>query len=262
MEDLSGQIRYNWNYQYSLGKDVLVPFLTKKNVFHTGDNVFEVGCGEGGVLTTFAEAGVQKAIGTDIHQERLVYGRDFIKEKGQVIELSSHNILEEEIPDEWAQQFDLVLLRDVIEHLTDTGLALKRIKRLLKPGGYLFVTFPPFYSPFGAHQHTLKNFWGKFPYIQFLPKPLFIKMIRSEKLRDVEEVTRINTIKLSPGKFKTAALSCGYQIFSEEYYILRPVFKMKFGLPEVKLPNVLNHTFFQNTCSTEANFILRVPENA
>lgn len=257
MPSVSEQIRYNWNYQYRLGEEVLVPLLIQKNVFHPGDSVFEVGCGEGGVLTTFAKAGVKTAVGTDIHDERLIQGKAFISVEGQSIELSHHNILEDDIPEKWRNQFDLILLRDVIEHLEDTRLALQRIKFLMKKGAFLFITFPPYYSPFGAHQHIVKNFWGKFPYIQMMPKAVFFKMIQSGRKLDVQEVIKMRDIQLSPEKLKRAALQAGFKVYSEDYYILRPVFKMKFGLPELKLPRQLNGDFFQNVCSTEAAFILQ-----
>ncbi len=257
MQSVAEQIKFNWNYQHRLGTEVLVPNLMKQNVFKQGDNVFEVGCGEGGVLTAFVKAGVGMAVGTDINEERIREGKQFILEQGLEIHLTSHNILQNEPEKDWIKNFDLVLLRDVIEHLQDTNLALKNIKPLIKPGGFLFVTFPPFYSPFGAHQHTVKNFWGNFPYLQFLPQSVFFKLISSGRPNDVQEVKKISEIKLSVEKFKTAAQETGYSIYHEEFYLLRPVFKMKFGLPELKLPSIVNGEIFHNVFSTEAAFILQ-----
>jgi ubiquinone/menaquinone biosynthesis C-methylase UbiE len=38
--------------------------------------------------------------------------------------------------------FNVVLFDDVIEHLVDTDLAFREIHRILKPGGYLFISTP------------------------------------------------------------------------------------------------------------------------
>jgi SAM-dependent methyltransferase len=42
----------------------------------------------------------------------------------------------------WDEQWDVVFLLDVIEHLPDDGGALREAARALKPGGLLFVTTP------------------------------------------------------------------------------------------------------------------------
>ncbi|MDP2521863.1 glycosyltransferase [Neptunomonas phycophila] len=53
------------------------------------------------------------------------------------------------------EQFDAVWISHVLEHVLNTGLALKEIKRVLKPGGYLFVSVPPFKNTVvGGHIHT------------------------------------------------------------------------------------------------------------
>jgi len=44
--------------------------------------------------------------------------------------------------DEPEESFDQVLLLDVLEHIRDDRAALKRIHGLLRPDGYLFLTFP------------------------------------------------------------------------------------------------------------------------
>jgi 2-polyprenyl-3-methyl-5-hydroxy-6-metoxy-1,4-benzoquinol methylase len=47
-----------------------------------------------------------------------------------------------DVGDHLTGQFDIVTLFDVLEHLADPGLALEQCRRLLRPGGYLFVTTP------------------------------------------------------------------------------------------------------------------------
>jgi SAM-dependent methyltransferase len=46
--------------------------------------------------------------------------------------------------------FDLVLATDVIEHVDDDGLALRELRRVLKPGGTALITVPAFPSLWGV----------------------------------------------------------------------------------------------------------------
>lgn len=255
--DIPDNYKYYWNYQYELGKQFIVPFSLNIGCFKRGDNVFEVGSAEGGVLAAFVEAGGNEAIGTDIALDRIGMGQKISNILGIQIEFSSHNIITEEIPTDWENKFDLVLLRDVIEHLDDTNVALANIKRIIKPGGYLFVSFPPYYSAFGGHQHTLGNKLGKLPFIHYLPNFLFQKMISKGRDADIHEVRRLQHIKLTTKKFEDASIMNGYQIFKREFYLLRPVYKMKFGLPTIKLTPISFLKLIRDYLSMEALYILQ-----
>jgi ubiquinone/menaquinone biosynthesis C-methylase UbiE len=52
--------------------------------------------------------------------------------------------------------FDLVLSHAVIEHVADPGTYLCEARRVLKPGGHLFLQTAPYLSPSGAHLPKLK----------------------------------------------------------------------------------------------------------
>ena len=201
--------KYYWGYQYRLAREVLVPMLTESGAFQAGNNVVEIGCAEGGVLHAFAEAGAGKAIGTDIAVERLERGKNISEIIDLPVEFTSHDIIEHEPLNEWKETADLVLLRDVIEHLDDPAAALANIKKIIKPGGHLYVTFPPYHSPYGGHQQILMNSWGKFPYIHLLPEKIFDKMIASGRPNDIVEVKRLHKIRMTPKKFIAAAKDTG-----------------------------------------------------
>jgi SAM-dependent methyltransferase len=254
---ISDNIKYYWGYMYGLGNQVVVPYLKETGFFRKGDKVAEVGSAEGGVLAAFVEAGATEPLGTDIVQERLDTGILINEIAGINIEFSNHNILGDSIPEEWNDKFDMVILRDVIEHLADTDYSLGAIRRIIKPGGHLYVTFPPYYSPFGAHQHTLNNFWGKLPYIHWLPDSIFRLLIKSGRKPDIEEVESLMEIKLSIKKFLAAAENNNYSIAMKDFFILRPVYKMKFGLPTLRVPFFLNIPFINNLFTLEASYILR-----
>lgn len=249
--------KYYWGYQYRLGYEVLVPYLINLGVFKPGDAVAEIGSAEGGVLAAFVDSGATESLGTDIALIRLEKGKLISNIIDCKISFEQHNIITEEPKQEWINKFDLVILRDVIEHLDDTVLALSQIKKIIRPGGFLYITFPPYYSPFGGHQHTVNNFWGKFPFIHFLPNFIFYTLLASGRENDILEVKRLQKIRLTPKKFIRSAIDSGFEIFHSDYYFLRPVYKMKFGLPTIK-SNVLSFIpFVKNVFSLEASYILK-----
>ncbi len=252
--------RYYFGYQYGLGAEHLVPYLKSKGVSFEGKTICEIGCGEGGVLAAMADAGTAKALGIDIRQEALDRAEIIFRALGINSEFRIHDVTNQETPPEWCEQFDFVTLRDVMEHLHETDRSLRHVMDFLRPGGYLYVVFPPYYSPFGGHQHLLQNVWGKLPYIQGLPDALFRPLTKTARYGiDVDEVIRLREIRLTIGKFRRAAKQAGLELVDEQLYLLRPVFKLKFGLPAVKL-NVLRHVpVLRELGVLEAGYLLRKP---
>lgn len=249
--------RYYWRYQYLLGEQELVPLLKQWGVFIPGGRVFEFGCGEAGVLGAFANAGAAEAIGADISAYRIEVGRKIASLGNLPIELVTMDLLGEPIPPTWQQRFDVVLMRDVIEHLDNTAKALAIARQLLVPGGSALVTFPPYYSPFGGHQHLLQTILGKVPWVHLVPKPVFEWMIRqSTRAADREEVRRLRNIRLTIHRFESAARHVGLVIARKILYLLRPVFRYKFGLPAVRLPRFLYRTPIVDYCALEALYVL------
>ncbi len=255
--DTQSHIKYYLGYQYRFGRNFIVPYLEKAKVFSEGSLIAEIGSAEAGVLAALKLAGAGYALATDINTQRLEYGKEIATKAGIDIDFVEHNILLDDIPKNWIEQFDLVILRDVIEHLDDTSLALERIEKLIKPGGFLYLTFPPYHSPFGGHQHTVANLAGKVPYTHLLPNFLFYPFLYGGRANDQGEVKRLQSIKLTPKKLIKAALQTGYSIFLEDYYILRPVFKEKFGLPSLRLGGFARISFVKNYLCLEASFILQ-----
>jgi SAM-dependent methyltransferase len=258
--DITPNDKYYWGYQFQLGRDVLVPYVRQHGGFKNGDAVVEIGAAEGGVLMAFKEAGAGLTAGTDIATYRIGIGQQISDKLGLGIEFSEHDILGAEPKGHWRNAFDLAILRDVIEHLDDAELAIRNIRKVLKPGGHLLVTFPPYNSPYGGHQHILKNALGKLPYVHLLPEPLFSAVVNSGDAHevDIEEVHRLKRIRLSAGKFLKAARAAGYDIVREDYYLLRPVFKMKFGLPAIPLTPLKSIPGVKEILALEATYLLKM----
>ncbi|MFI5202639.1 MAG: class I SAM-dependent methyltransferase, partial [Candidatus Kapaibacterium sp.] len=203
VEAITANERYYFGYQYGLGEEHIVPYLRSKSLNFAQKNICEIGCGEGGVLAALADEGASYALGIDIRQEAIDRAEIIFRTlfppsaNGVRWDFRIHDVTNQETPPEWRQKFDFVTLRDVMEHLDDTEGSLRHVMEFLRPGGYLYIVFPPYYSPFGGHQHLLNNRWGKLPFLQFLPDALFRPFIKSGRSIDIEEVTRLRNIRLT-----------------------------------------------------------------
>ena len=249
--------KYLWGYMYGLARDYMIPYLEAHGVAIKGAAVVEIGCAEGGNLCAMAEHGATELAGTDIAEERLEKADEIAKLLGLSITFSPHDIIGEPPPPAWERHFDVAFLRDVIEHLDDATIALRNIRKILKPGGALYVTFPPYYSPFGGHQHLLGNTAGKFPFMHLLPGPVFRPLIKSGIERNRIEVERLREIRMTTGKFHRAARDAGFTMADEKLYFIRPVFKMKFGLPPISANIIKPLPGLRDILALEAGYILK-----
>lgn len=96
--------------------------------------VLEIGCGAGGMLGPLQRYG--RVSGIDIDHEYVAY----CKERGFAdvacgsgYELPFHD-----------GAFDLVCLFDTLEHIPDDEQALREVRRVLRPGGSVFVSVPAY----------------------------------------------------------------------------------------------------------------------
>lgn len=99
-----------------------------------GQRVLEVGCGAGGMMGPLQRYG--DVTGLDIDHEYVAY----CKERGFSRVLCGSGY---ELPFGDAA-FDLVCLFDTIEHIPDDVQALREVRRVLKPGGRVFVSVPAY----------------------------------------------------------------------------------------------------------------------
>lgn len=251
-------VKYLWNYMYGLSCNYVIPYLEQQGVKIKGADIIEIGCAEGGNLCAMYEYGAAKLVGTDIALDRLDFARELSDECGATsIEYNTHDVITQEPPKEWLARFEVALLRDVIEHLDDATAALKNIKKMLKPNGVLYVTFPPYYSPFGGHQQLLLNSASKIPFMHLLPKNIFMRLIKDGRPADVIEVQRLREIRMTTNKFRKASQDAGFQLVDEKLFFLRPVFKLKFGLPAISANFLKPFAGIRDIFAMEAGYLIR-----
>ncbi|MBD0318980.1 MAG: class I SAM-dependent methyltransferase, partial [Gemmatimonadetes bacterium] len=103
-----------------------------------GARVLDVGCGDAGVLIAFAEAGAEVS-GIEPYERSVERGRVRAEEHGVRADIRAGFAEALPFPD---ASFDLVILDNVLEHVTDRPKTLDEIHRVLAPGGLLYMVTP------------------------------------------------------------------------------------------------------------------------
>ena len=222
-------------FQAKLVAEYLIPRLRRWSVEPGGKRVLEVGCGDGGCGAEFFRAGARvTALDVDARLVRLC---DALNEReGVSIRTHLGDITDPNCAGLEEGPFDIILLRDVVEHLEELEQALRILLVHMAQDAVLYVEFPPYYSPFGAHQQILPRKkigflpYNKLPYIQLLPSKIFRRLVAGESSAN-REVLRLREIRLTLRKFRRQAKLAGLQIRAHKLYLSRPSFKLRYGIP-------------------------------
>jgi 2-polyprenyl-3-methyl-5-hydroxy-6-metoxy-1,4-benzoquinol methylase len=231
--------RAYWEYQYHLGKDYLIPLLSEWGVPFVDTKVMDIGCAEGGILCAFADIGV-KGLGLEISNDRLTFAQETIQNHQHRLD-KVHYIIADffHLPIKKDHSaFDIILLRDVLEHLIDKKQVMATLAPLMGKNTFLFITFPPFYAPFGGHQQMLKSWLRRLPYFHTLPFPFwnifrwYIKRFDANP-KFLKEMEKIRRHRITIQTFIKLVNSHGYQIQKNRFYITRPSYRLRFGWPVI-----------------------------
>jgi len=108
-----------------------------------GITILDVGCGSGYAVTQHLGEPSDDVLGIDLYEPNIAYATSNYSRKGLRFECRSAETL-----NATRQQFQAVVLADVLEHLDDPLLVLKECSRLLEPNGILLITVPNGFGPF------------------------------------------------------------------------------------------------------------------
>lgn len=156
-----------FNEQVKTTERYVIPYIEQVKTIKPGLTVLEIGCAEGGNLKPFLDMGCN-CTGVDLSAGKIEKGMQFYENhlNGNNLILICQNIYN------WDnnQQFDVIFLRDVIEHIPNQLYFMDVLKKYLKKDSVVFFGFPPWQNPFGGHQQVCKSpVLSKLPWFHLLP---------------------------------------------------------------------------------------------
>jgi 2-polyprenyl-3-methyl-5-hydroxy-6-metoxy-1,4-benzoquinol methylase len=253
--------RMRFDQQVENARDYVIPFIEQKLKLESGMRVLEVGCGEGGVLKPFFDRGLT-TLGVDLDQPRLDLAEDFLSNEiitGRMVFLNQ-NILEKTFTDQYTGHFDLIILKDVIEHIHGQETFIPFLGTLLRPGGQIFFGFPPWYMPFGGHQQIAKGKWtSKIPWYHLLPMSWYVAILKwgGEGQHAIDSLIDVKQTGISIERFERICKQSGFRIIERQWFLINPIYRFKFGLKPRKQFYLLGLIpFFRNFWTTCAYYTI------
>jgi len=244
--------------QSLIAEKIVLPYIASRFPVSSSTSILEVGCGEAGNLFPFLDMGC-KATGIDSLSIRIERAKKFYSSHPQKEKLT---LIASDIFDVTPQQigtFDLIIIRDSLEHIRDQEKLFGHIKDFINPSGHIFVSFPPWRMPFGGHQQMCNNkFICRLPYLHLMPKTLFVFILKlvGEKKYLIEELLQIRSTRLGIETFRRLVATHNLSIEREDIYLINPAYKIKFNLKPRKLPGIINVPYLRNFYTTACYFLL------
>lgn len=226
-KDFSSWHEYYWTYQYQLATRFHIPLMESWGVRFENAKVLDVGCGDGGFTAAMADRGAL-CVGVEIKEfKRAMNGN-------HRLQFLVQDVTAPDAPERLGNDFDLVVLRDVIEHIPVKHKEnfLRSLKRFLRPSGKIFITFPPFYSPYGLHQQALlKSKLRVVPYLHYAPLFLLRRLTSwmGEPANCMAGVEEIAQCKMTMRHFKSLVRKINLKILCEKHFFVRPSHEIRYG---------------------------------
>ena len=243
--------------QSQTSKNYYIPYI-KEVIGHIPDKVLEVGCGEGGNLLPFAEAGC-RVMGVDIDATRIEQARTFFAQKASAGTVHCHRHFPaqgqgyEFSPDSSTrcdrayQRQRTVPLRPT-KHLSADGAIFVGFSRLANA-----IRRPPADST-QPHCFHISLFSTSFPRTLYR----WILRLCGEQERVITELLDIKSTGCTIELFNRIARQANYQIIDRRLYLINPHYKIKFGLSPRRLNGVIAAIpYIRNFFCTSCFYILK-----
>jgi SAM-dependent methyltransferase len=261
MFDFHSNSKRYFEMQYENCRDYVIPFIEQTYKLREGCRVLEIGCAEGGVLKAFLERGCY-GVGVELSAGRAERAKELLSAYADRLELMARDIYDVNPATEFGgKKFDLIVLKDVIEHIHDQPRLVAWMRTFLNPDGAIFFGFPPWQMPFGGHQQMCRNkLLSKLPYFHLLPTPLYRWVLKcgmrgSSSWRGLVEIKETG---ISIEKFEKVVRRAGLAVSGRLLYLLNPIYRYKFGWkPRKQLRLVAHIPYLRDFVTTCAFYMVQ-----
>ena len=254
--------RIRYQQQVDNARSDVLPFIESSVRIGPDKRVLDIGCGEGGVLIPFLERGC-RVTGIELDETKSGHARELLGSyiaAGQA-EVVNQDIYEERALETYRDAFDLIILKDVIEHIPDQERFMPYLKQFLKPGGHVFLGFPPWYMPHGGHQQVCANrFLSMLPYFHLLPNPMYKAVLKmgGEGEHVINDLMEVKSTGISIERLERIARKSQYVVVKRTLYLVNPIYRYKFGWkPREQWAPVSQLPLLRNFVTTCAYYLLR-----
>ncbi len=231
--------------QYWFGQNFLYDYINYDSV--EGKRILEIGCAEAGLLKFFNHKG---AVCSGLELSDTRYKNAILLNDKVNLHLFQADICKPHSYEKHInEKYDLIIIRDVIEHIKNKKTALLNIFSILQPGGKLFISYPPKYCAYAGHQQTVPSILGKIPYIHLLPDFLYkwyLRLINCPK-KKIQYLIETKHSRVSNSEMFHLLSGIGFKIINKSNWFIRPSYYFRFKLPKFKNPfswvPVLNEVF-------------------
>lgn len=250
-----------FRHQTETTRGHIIPFIQNHKGVEKGMHVLEIGCGEAGVLKAFTEMGC-RATGVELNTAKFYSAGKMMAteiERGQ-LDLINNDIYENEFKNRFKDQFDLIILKDVIEHIPDQERLMNYLHTFLNMEGIMFFSFPPWQMPFGGHQQMCKGILRKMPYFHLLPKPIYTAILKffNEPNDVIQGLLANKQTGISIERFERILKKNDYCIMDRIYFLSNPIYKYKFKLkPREQYRFISRIPYFRNFLTTAVYYLIK-----
>lgn len=222
-----------WKQQYLSTRHHIYPFISKHHPLPEHGNVLEIGCGEGGVLKAFSEAG-HRCYGVDLSSYRIQHAERLLQNevRSERITFYTGNIYDTAILQHLFGKIDLIVLKDAIEHIPDQEKILGILHQFLRKGGAVFLAFPPWLNPFGGHQQLASSILKYVPWFHILPRAIYRGILKQfgESETQIQTLLEIYDTRLSVNKFEALLKKTNWKIEKRQFFLFNPIYEYKFRI--------------------------------
>jgi len=219
-----------FNEQVYTTQKYVIPYIEQVKNINGDTTVLEIGCGEGGNMKPFLDLGCS-VTGIDLSANKIEHGREFFKthfNKDKLIFICDDIYNRADLG-----KFDIVFLRDVIEHLPNQDRFMDFMKNFIHQNSLVFFGFPPWQNPFGGHQQMCHSkLLSKFPFFHLLPKGIYKAVLKTfgEGEGAIKALLEIKETGISLERFERILKKHSYKIERKTLFLINPNYEIKFKL--------------------------------